>query len=70
MSELVIKRLDSTQADFSEQMDKLLAWEAVSDDKVNQIVNEILKRVRATEGDSAVVEYTNRFDGTSVEQYC
>lgn len=66
MSELVIKRLDSTQADFSEQMDKLLAWEAVSDDKVNQIVNEILKRVRS-EGDSAVVEYTNRFDGTSVE---
>jgi len=42
-----------------------LAWEAVSDDKVNQIVNEILQRVR-TEGDSAVVEYTNRFDGTSV----
>ena len=66
MSELVIKRFDSTQADFSEQMDQLLAWEAVSDDKVNQIVNEILKRVRA-EGDSAVVEYTNRFDGTSVD---
>ncbi|MDO6514178.1 MULTISPECIES: histidinol dehydrogenase [unclassified Neptuniibacter] len=65
MSELNIKRLDSSQSDFNEQMDKLLAWEAVSDDKVNQIVNEILQRVR-TEGDSAVVEYTNRFDGTSV----
>ena len=65
MSELNIKRLDSNQSDFNEQMDKLLAWEAVSDDKVNQIVNEILHRVR-TEGDSAVVEYTNRFDGTSV----
>lgn len=67
MSELTIKRLDSTQADFSEQMDQLLAWEAVSDEKVNQIVNEILNRVRA-EGDSAVVEFTNRFDNTSVSE--
>jgi histidinol dehydrogenase len=66
MSELVLKRLDSSQVDFSQQMDQLLAWEAVSDEKVNQIVNEILQRVRE-EGDSAVVEYTNRFDGTSVE---
>lgn len=66
MSELVLKRLDSSQVDFSQQMDQLLAWEAVSDEKVNQIVNEILQKVRE-EGDSAVVEYTNRFDGTSVE---
>ncbi len=66
MDALSLKRLCSTQADFNQQMDALLAWEAVSDEKVNQIVNEILQRVR-TEGDSAVVEYTNRFDGTSVE---
>jgi histidinol dehydrogenase len=66
MDVLSLKRLCSTQADFNQQMDALLAWEAVSDEKVNQIVNEILQRVR-TEGDSAVVEYTNRFDGTSVE---
>ncbi|WP_370279912.1 histidinol dehydrogenase [Pontibacterium sp.] len=61
MSELNIRRLDSQQADFAEQMDKLLAWEAVSDTKVNQIVDEILTRVKA-DGDAAVVEYTNRFD--------
>lgn len=61
MSELNIRRLDSQQADFAEQMDKLLAWESVSDTKVNQIVDEILARVKA-EGDTAVVEYTNRFD--------
>ncbi|MDI3323217.1 histidinol dehydrogenase [Pontibacterium granulatum] len=61
MSELNLRRLDSQQADFAEQMDKLLAWEAVSDSKVNQIVDEILARVKA-EGDAAVVEYTNRFD--------
>ena len=65
MSELKIKRLDSTQSDFAAEMDRLLAWEAVSDGKVNSIVNEILDRVRS-EGDAAVVEYTNRFDNTSV----
>ncbi|WP_050764239.1 histidinol dehydrogenase [Neptuniibacter caesariensis] len=47
-------------------MDKLLAWEAVSDEKVNNIVNEILTRVR-NEGDSAVVEFTNRFDNTQAQ---
>lgn len=67
MTDLNIKRLDSTQADFRQQMDKLLAWEAVSDEKVNQIVNEILQRV-AQEGDQAVVEYTNRFDNTAVSE--
>ncbi|MGB0204208.1 MAG: histidinol dehydrogenase [Neptuniibacter sp.] len=67
MSELKIKRLDSKQADFDSQMDQLLAWEAVSDEKVNNIVNEILERVRS-EGDAAVVEYTNRFDNTSAQQ--
>jgi histidinol dehydrogenase len=67
MSELKVKRLDSTQSDFNQQLDKLLAWEAVSDDKVNNIVNEILGRVRS-EGDAAVVEYTNRFDNTSATQ--
>jgi histidinol dehydrogenase len=36
----------------------------VSDDKVNTIVNEVIGRVR-TEGDAALVEYTNRFDRTN-----
>lgn len=67
MSEVKIKRLDSTQSDFAAELDRLLAWEAVSDGKVNSIVNEILDRVRS-EGDAAVVEYTNRFDNTSVAQ--
>ncbi|EAR61075.1 histidinol dehydrogenase [Neptuniibacter caesariensis] len=66
MSGLNIKRLDSQLADFKAQMDKLLAWEAVSDEKVNNIVNEILTRVR-NEGDSAVVEFTNRFDNTQAQ---
>lgn len=59
-----IKRLDTAQADFDQQLNTLLAWESVSDDKVNTIVNEVIARVR-TEGDAAVVEYTNRFDRTT-----
>jgi len=65
MSKLEIVRLDSRQADFSERLDALLAWESVSDTKVNDIVNEIIGRIRG-EGDAALVEYTNRFDRMSV----
>lgn len=61
MSGISIKRLDATQADFNSELDALLAWESVSDAKVNSIVNEILARVKQ-EGDAAVVEFTNRFD--------
>lgn len=56
-----IRRLSSDQADFAEQMDALLAWEAVSDHQVQQIVTDILADVKAR-GDAAVVEYSNRFD--------
>lgn len=56
-----IRRLSSDQADFAEQMDALLAWEAVSDHQVQQIVTDILADVK-TRGDAAVVEYSNRFD--------
>lgn len=61
MANLEILRLDNSQADFAEQLDKLLAWESVSNDQVNGIVNDILARVKS-EGDSAVIEFTNRFD--------
>lgn len=61
-----ILRLDSQQSDFSDQLDKLLAWESVSNKEVNLIVGEILERVKA-EGDQAVVEYTNRFDRLSAD---
>jgi len=61
----LIRKMDTAAAGFSEELDALLAWESVSDGKVNQIVDEILARVKA-EGDAAVVEYTNRFDRMSV----
>lgn len=60
-----IKKLDSTQTDFQNALDKLLAWEAVSDTQVNNTVREILDQVRSR-GDSALIEYTNRFDRMNV----
>lgn len=61
---LEITRLDSTSADFWPQLDKLLAWESVSDNKVNSVVREILASVQQG-GDAAVLEYTNKFDRLS-----
>ncbi len=59
-----ITRLDANRDDFWPSLQKLLAWEGVSDDKVNAIVREILTEVRER-GDAAVLEYTNRFDRMS-----
>jgi histidinol dehydrogenase len=60
-----IKRLTTSAADFWPQLDQLLAWDSVSDDKIGQTVREIINTVRAR-GDAAVVEYTNRFDRMAV----
>ncbi len=59
-----IRRMDMNAEGFDQQLDQLLAWESVSDTKVNSIVDEVIARVRS-EGDAALVEYTNRFDRTS-----
>jgi len=60
-----ITRLDTTSSDFWSALEKSLAWEGVSDDKVNAIVREVLAAVRER-GDAALVEYTNRFDRMEV----
>jgi histidinol dehydrogenase len=59
---LNINRLDSSDSDFQLELDKLLAWESVSDDAVYTTVNEILGAVKS-HGDSALLEYSQRFDG-------
>ncbi|WP_455216783.1 histidinol dehydrogenase [Kaarinaea lacus] len=59
-----IKRLNSTDSEFWSQLDRLLAWESVSDDAVNLVVREIIDDIRI-KGDHALVEYTNRFDRMS-----
>ena len=62
-----VKRLKSSQTDFDQQLDAMLAWESVSDKAVNERVDEIIMQVRAR-GDEAVVELTNRFDRTTVSE--
>ncbi len=61
-----INRLDSSDADFRDSLERLLAWEAVSDDAVLTTVNEVLGAVRQR-GDAALVEYCSRFDGLDVD---
>ena len=60
---VMIRKLDSTQDDFQETLDALLAFEAETDDAIEGAVAKIIADVRAR-GDDAVLEYTNRFDRT------
>lgn len=57
-----IRTLNTSDADFSEQLDALLAWESVSDAGVNDTVNNIIADIRS-KGDEALLEFTRRFDG-------
>jgi len=61
-----INRLNSRDSGFQAALDNLLAWESVSDDAVFATVTEIINAVRAR-GDSALLEYSRRFDGLDVE---
>ncbi len=56
-----IQQLTTTDSDFRQQLDALLAWESVSDQQVNQTVNGIIADIRSR-GDAALLEYTHRFD--------
>jgi histidinol dehydrogenase len=66
MPESFIARLDANQSNFVECLDQLLAWESVSDTRVAGVVDDILRNVK-TRGDTAVIEYTNRFDRRTVQ---
>ena len=56
-----IRKLDSTDVNFKQQLHTLLAFEAATDDAIETAVAKILADVKAR-GDAAVLEYTNRFD--------
>ncbi|ACL71837.1 Histidinol dehydrogenase [Thioalkalivibrio sulfidiphilus HL-EbGr7] len=62
-----INRLSTSDADFRQRLDELLAWESVSDDAVFTTVRDILADVRRR-GDAAVLEYTRRFDRREVTE--
>ncbi|MCC2638328.1 MAG: histidinol dehydrogenase [Moraxellaceae bacterium] len=65
MTPEIIPRLDTAAAGFDKRLEQLLAWEGVSDAGVQQTVTDIVTRVRR-EGDTALLEFTNRFDGLQV----
>ncbi|MDC9724314.1 MAG: histidinol dehydrogenase [Gammaproteobacteria bacterium] len=61
-----IKQLNSSDSDFQQNLDALLAWESVSDTAVTDTVKEILADVKA-KGDKAVIDYSCRFDRLDVK---
>jgi len=58
---MLIKKLHASDAGFQAELERLTAWDSVSDEKTERVVNDILARVRA-EGDAAVVALSNQFD--------
>ncbi len=62
---MMIRRLNTLDDSFDQQLDKLLAWSSVSDPAVASTVDQILGHVRES-GDEAVIQYTNQFDRRDV----
>lgn len=63
---VAIARLRASDEGFDQTIDKLIAWDMVSDAAVEETVRSILARVRE-QGDRALIELTNRFDRRQVE---
>jgi histidinol dehydrogenase len=61
-----MKFLDIHDADFEQQFATILSRGEETGREVEQVVLDIISKVRA-QGDSAVLEYTNRFDRLEVE---
>ena len=64
---LNITSLNFSDADFYQQLDDVLAWEASINGDIAKIVADILADVKKR-GDAAVIEYTNKFDRMSVAE--
>lgn len=64
---LKIRRYTTTDTTFDASLQQLLAFEGAQDDQVDAVVAGILKDVK-TRGDTAVLEYTQRFDRVSADR--
>jgi histidinol dehydrogenase len=72
MSKPLIKRLATSDGDFIPTLDKLVAWNTVSDATIESRVAEIIQQVRS-QGDRALIEYSNQFDRRTLktaEDFC
>ena len=58
---LKVNRLDASSIDFNNRMDDLLAWDSVSDPRVQQTVNDIIERIKQ-QGDTALLQLTKQLD--------
>ncbi|MCS5587377.1 MAG: histidinol dehydrogenase [Porticoccaceae bacterium] len=67
MSRPLINRLSTSDGDFLPTLDKLTAWNAVSDSDIEAKVAEIIQQVRCR-GDQALLEYSNQFDRRSCQR--
>jgi histidinol dehydrogenase len=63
---IALRRLDSQQAGFQDQLAAVLAFEAGEDEAIDRAAAGILADVRQR-GDAAVLEYTQRFDHVQAE---
>ncbi|MFT5605137.1 MAG: histidinol dehydrogenase [Paracoccaceae bacterium] len=61
-----LRRLSASAPDFSVALDKLLAWDSVSDASVAATVDAIVEAVRSR-GDSALLQYTIELDGVTAD---
>ncbi len=61
MTAISLFRLDASAADFEQQLQARLHWDASEDSGVQQRVLDIISAIRR-DGDPALLEYTNRFD--------
>jgi histidinol dehydrogenase len=58
---IAIRKLDSADAGFKQNLSAVLAFEASEDEAIDRAAASILAEVKAR-GDAAVLEYTQRFD--------
>ena len=61
-----IKKLSTTSDSFWKDLDALISWESVSDNKVLDIVTDIIAQIRER-GDEALIEFTNKFDRMEIK---
>nr|WP_289623040.1 histidinol dehydrogenase [Neisseria montereyensis] len=66
MTKINIIRKNTQSPNFQSELKALLAFETAQDPKVDQIVADICTDVQKR-GDAAVIEYTNKFDGTNAQ---